>query len=85
VCESSVELGVSRPVHLPHAAFPDLAGDGIGVKSGADDEGHSDRGIDARILCQAMDAVIVSVLKRSPCETPRYTIYSCSVRRVCWQ
>ena len=27
-----IELGVSRSIHLPHAAFADLGGDGIGAR-----------------------------------------------------
>ena len=35
-----VELRVSGPIHLPHAAFTDLGGDGVGAESGADFESH---------------------------------------------
>jgi hypothetical protein len=31
----SVELRIPRPIHLPHAAFADLGGDGIRAEGGA--------------------------------------------------
>ena len=31
-----VELGVSRPIHLAHAAFADLGGDRVRAEAGAD-------------------------------------------------
>ena len=35
-----VELGVSRSVHVTHAAFADLGGDGVGTERGARSQGH---------------------------------------------
>ena len=31
----SIQLGVPGPIHLPHAAFADLGGDGVGAEGGA--------------------------------------------------
>ena len=35
-----VELGVPRSIHLTHAAFADLGGDGIGTEGGAGLQRH---------------------------------------------
>ncbi len=34
------ELRVPGAIHLPHAAFADLGGDGVGAEAGADLERH---------------------------------------------
>ena len=39
-CHVPVELGIPRPIHLPHAAFADLGGDLIGAEGGAGLKGH---------------------------------------------
>ncbi len=39
-CHVPVKVGISRPIHLPHAAFADLSGDGIRAEGGAGLEWH---------------------------------------------
>ena len=36
----ALELGIGGLIDLPHAAFADLGGDGIGAEAGADGQGH---------------------------------------------
>ena len=46
----SVELGISRSIHLIHAVFADLGGDRVGAESGADIEGHGARFCNVEVL-----------------------------------
>ena len=41
IATSTLQLRISRPIHLPHAAFADLGGDFVDAEAGAGGEGQT--------------------------------------------